>query len=255
MLAFLFYESTDELQSTTARRPSRKHERRIRCARDLRTHARTRVRVRTCTTHTYVRTYVLRSEVAQDSEERPPWDGSLNATMLSRVWVERAGSESAVFGGARPLSDLVDMPIDTVYMSMDMPCHATLCYACACSPLSLPLHFAPPFPTLSFFLSLRLVSPSSYVASLFFHLAHLSSRYSWLLCPLFFSFPRNPPSPPPSLSSLSPSLFRPNGLVSLLSLSLLHPLPSFARSVSLAPTAPLCRADGGEEVLGVYVCW
>lgn len=47
--------------------------------------------------------------------------------MLSRVWVERAGSESAVFGGARPLSDLVDMPIDTVYMSMDMLCHATLC--------------------------------------------------------------------------------------------------------------------------------
>lgn len=104
-----------------------------------------------------VRMYVLRPEVAQDSEERPPWDGSLNATMLSRVWVERAGSESAVFGGARSLSDLVDMPIDTVYMSMDMPCHATLCYACgAAPPLSL---FSPlssvsssRYPSLSFFL-------------------------------------------------------------------------------------------------------
>lgn len=89
--------------------------------------------------------------------ERPPeWDGSLNATMLSRVWVERAGSESAVFGGARPLSDLVDMPIDTVYMSMDMPCHATLCYACAFS-LSPPPSLSFPLSPLS--LSLSLSSP------------------------------------------------------------------------------------------------
>lgn len=58
--------------------------------------------------------------------------------MLSRVWVERAGSESAVFGGARPLSDLVDMPIDTVYMSMDMLCHATLCLCLVASLSSLP---------------------------------------------------------------------------------------------------------------------
>lgn len=62
-------------------------------------------------------------------EERPRWDGSLNATMLPRVWVERAGSESAALGGARPRSALVDMPIDTVYMSMDMPCRTMLNYA------------------------------------------------------------------------------------------------------------------------------
>ena len=46
--------------------------------------------------------------------------------MLPPVWVERAGSESARLGRPRPLSDLVDMPIDTVYMSMDMSCRATL---------------------------------------------------------------------------------------------------------------------------------
>lgn len=69
------------------------------------------------------------AQLADYSEERPRWDGSLNATMLPRVWVERAGSESALLGRARPLSDLVDMPIDTVYMSMDMPCRAVLSYA------------------------------------------------------------------------------------------------------------------------------
>lgn len=120
--------------------------------------------------------------------------------MLSRVWVERAGSESVVFGDARPLSDLVDMPIDTVYMSMDMLCHATLCL-CLVASLSSP-HSS------SLSLSLRLlITPSSYVASLFLHLAHLSSGYSWLLCPLFFSFPRN-------LPRLAPSLFRPQLLSS-----------------------------------------
>lgn len=69
------------------------------------------------------------AQPADYSEERPQWDGSLNATMLPRVWVERAGSASALLGGARQPSDLVDMPIDTVYMSMDMPvsCHAKLC--------------------------------------------------------------------------------------------------------------------------------
>lgn len=72
--------------------------------------------------------------------------------MLSRVWVERAGSESAVFGGARPWSDLVDMPIDTVYMSMDMPCHATLCYAWLLLSLTLSL-------SLSSFLFVSFPSP------------------------------------------------------------------------------------------------
>lgn len=127
--------------------------------------------------------------------------------MLSRVWVERAGSESAVFGGARPLSDLVDMPIDTVYMSMDMlvPCYAMLCL-CLVASLSLSPSFSrslPPPPALSLFVPLRIISSSSsYVASLFLHLAHLSSRYSWFLCPFFFSFPRNPPSFPWFLPSL-----------------------------------------------------
>lgn len=82
--------------------------------------------------------------------------------MLSRVWVERAGSESVVFGGARPLSDLVDMPIDTVYMSMDMPCHATLCYACASSPLSLSLSLPSSLPRspAALFLSFSLAASS-----------------------------------------------------------------------------------------------
>lgn len=65
------------------------------------------------------------ADYSNTTEERPRWDGSLNATMLPPVWVERAGSESACLGRARPLSDLVDMPIDTVYMSMDMPCRGT----------------------------------------------------------------------------------------------------------------------------------
>lgn len=52
---------------------------------------------------------------------RTPWDGSLNATMLLRGWVERAEPESGAFGRLRLRSALVDMPIDTVYMSMDMP--------------------------------------------------------------------------------------------------------------------------------------
>lgn len=53
--------------------------------------------------------------------------------MLPRVWVERAGSKSALFGRARPGSVLVDMPIDTVYMSMDMPpCRATLRSLASC---------------------------------------------------------------------------------------------------------------------------
>lgn len=69
------------------------------------------------------------ADYSNTTEERPQWDGSLNATMLPPVWVERAGSESARLGRARPLSDLVDMPIDTVYMSMDMPCRSTLSYA------------------------------------------------------------------------------------------------------------------------------
>lgn len=98
--------------------------------------------------------------------------------MLSRVWVERAGSESAVLGGVRSLSDLVDMPIDTVYMSMDMPCHATLCYACAWLLLSLspPLHLSLSLFPLFLSLSLHLlISSSSYTTSLFLHLAHLFS--------------------------------------------------------------------------------
>lgn len=110
--------------------------------------------------------------------------------MLSRVWVERAGSESAVFGGARPLSDLVDMPIDTVYMSYGyaVPCYAMLCL---CLVTSLPsLSFPPLLLSLSLFVFLSCslfprvaISPSSYVISLFLHLAHL---FSWLLCPLLF---------------------------------------------------------------------
>ena len=60
---------------------------------------------------------------------RPSWVGSLNATMLPWVWVERAEPESRAFGKSRVSSDLVDMPIDTVYMSMDMPCHAMPRYA------------------------------------------------------------------------------------------------------------------------------
>lgn len=117
--------------------------------------------------------------------------------MLSRVWVERAGSESAVFGGARPLSDLVDMPIDTCICLWI--CCAMLRYACAWLPFSLSVLRALPL----------CLSPSvsSCVASLFLHLAHLSSGYSGLLCPLFFSFPRN-------LPRLAPSRFRPQLLSS-----------------------------------------
>lgn len=84
--------------------------------------------------------------------------------MLSRVWVERAGSESAVLGGSRPLSDLVDMPIDTVYMSMDMPCHATLCYAVpgylSLSLLLSPSLFFPSLPHHSVLIRGLLVLPS-----------------------------------------------------------------------------------------------
>lgn len=73
--------------------------------------------------------------------------------MLSRVWVERAGSESAVFGGARPLSDLVDMPIDTCICLWI--CCAMLRYACAWLPFSLSLFPSRP---LSLSLSLRLLT-------------------------------------------------------------------------------------------------
>lgn len=61
------------------------------------------------------------------------------------------------------------------------------------------------------------------MASLLLHLAHLSSGYSWLLCPLFFSLPRN-------LPHLAPSLFRPE----LLSFPLSSPLAS--DNGSLGPT-------------------
>lgn len=139
--------------------------------------------------------------------------------MLSRVWVERAGSESAVFGGARPLSDLVDMPIDTVYMSMDMLCHATLCLC----PVA-PSHSPSPFLSLR-----RPIAPSSRMASLSLHLAHLSSGYSRLLCPLFFSFPRN-------LPHLAPSLFRPQLL-------------------SSPPSVRLASSNGPLGPATVPVCW
>jgi len=99
-------------------------------------------------------------------------------------------------------------------------------YACAWLPLSLSLTL--PLCSLSLSLSLRLlITLSSYVASLFLHLAHLSSSYSWLLCPLFFSFPRNLPRHAPSLS-------RPELLSSpSSSLSLLTTALSGRRSVSM----------------------
>jgi len=103
-------------------------------------------------------------------EKPPEWDGSLNATMLSRVWVERAGSESAVFGGARPLSDLVDMPIDTVYMSYGyaVPCYAMLCLCLLASLFLLSPSPTPSLLTLARSLSLSLslsVSPPSHPRS------------------------------------------------------------------------------------------
>lgn len=133
--------------------------------------------------------------------------------MLSRVWVERAGSESAVFGGARPLSDLVDMPIDTVYMSMDMPCHATLCYACAFS-LSPPPSLSFPLSPLS--LSLSLSSPPHLFVLIrgFLVPPSCSSLLVTSLSPLFL-FPRNFPSlslfrsvTPSSSFLIFPSRFR-----------------------------------------------
>ncbi|KAL0116086.1 hypothetical protein PUN28_011148 [Cardiocondyla obscurior] len=73
-----------------------------------------------------------------------------------------------------------------------MLCHATLCL-CPVAPSFSLAHATQPrrrvlFPPSSFASS---SASSSCVASLFLHLAHLSSGYSWLLCPMFFSFPRN----------------------------------------------------------------
>lgn len=108
------------------------------------------------------------------------------------------------------MSDLVDMPIDTVYMSMDMPCHATLCYACAWLLLSLS-------PSLSLSLSpsvssLHLVlftsSPRPRIPPPCSSILLISSRD--------FFVPSFPPSHviSPSLSlvlrSLSPSLYFPS---------------------------------------------
>ena len=111
------------------------------------------------------------TDYSNTTEERPQWDGSLNATMLPPVWVERAGSESARLGRARPLSDLVDMPIDTVYMSMDMPCRSTLSYASKLyySLLSSVLYSlasrnCPPFPPFPLFPpAIFLLSPSLFL--------------------------------------------------------------------------------------------
>lgn len=122
------------------------------------------------------------ADYSNTTEERPRWDGSLNATMLPPVWVERAGSESACLGRARPLSDLVDMPIDTVYMSMDMPCRGT-----AKAMLSLSLSFCLLFPSLVY---ARLCNSSFLIFPL------------PLIFPLsFLSSPSFLPLPPSSLRS------------------------------------------------------
>lgn len=106
-------------------------------------------------------------------------------------------------------------------------------YACAWSPLS----------SSSVSLSRRpLITPFSYVASLSLHLAHLSSNHSWLLCPLFFSFPRN-------LSRLAPSL----SLVS--STSFFSSIVSLASSNdSLGPaTVSMCWSENALVVVTVAI--
>jgi len=170
----------------------------------------------------------------------PEWDGSLNATMLSRVWVERAGSESAVFGGARPLSDLVDMPIDTVYMSYGyaVPCYAMLCLCLLASLFLLsPSPFPRPSLTNSLSLSLSLSLPPRILV--------LPSSCVWppcssilLISPRDFFVPSFPPShvisPSPPHSPLASS----------------HSLPSSGSSSSFVfPLASTTSSGNGAGAL------